>query len=169
MTSTPVPRTSKLPQALFRLSIVIITIYGLFASLYWPMTAIDPDVVEAFKRLQPANNTALIIACSVWTLVLVSVAAFNPGLHLKQGKAGPWLLLLGFGVAAASVVLPTSYASIAVYNVIPWDAPYPDQLTPIISWGGVALAVVGAIGALRAGAKHHGRSTSDGDLIDQRR
>jgi len=160
---------NRLPSTLFRVSIATVAIYGLFASLYWPMTAIDPNVFNAFEQLQPANNTALIIACSVWTLLLAAVGTFSPRLQPKQGRTSRWLLLLGFGFAAASVALPTSFASIAVYNVIPWDAPYPDQLTPIIIWAGVALATVGAIGALATGTKNSGRSTLGGDLIERGR
>jgi hypothetical protein len=146
-------------------AVVVLITYGVFASLFWPITAVSPDVWEkGYAQLPAPNVTGTIIATTIW-VVLTLVAAWG-AIRLSRGatttqRAGVTLALLG--TATMFLYVPVTFASVAVYNVIPTTTPYPDRVTPYILAAGVLSAFTGGlITAIHAArTKQRTRATND--------
>ncbi|PPF32608.1 hypothetical protein [Pseudoclavibacter sp. AY1H1] len=131
--------------------------YGLFASLYWPFTAISEDVFsDAYSKLYVGNLIALLIVTAIWALLVAGGAVWLGARSTAlrgQGRTSTAFaqVLLLTGAGAVTLVGPTTFASVALYNVVNWDAAYPDNATPVVLWGGALLMIcAGAIGVIDA-------------------
>ena len=131
---------------------VLLIAYGIVASLYWPITAVSPDVWgEGYAALSSANTQALLASTIIW-VVLVLFAVIGAVVWTRNASArAVWSAgLAALGLAAVLLAVPTTFVSVAVYNVIPTTSEYPDQVTPIVLYGGGVLLLCGAVGGILA-------------------
>ncbi|MGH3691610.1 MAG: hypothetical protein ACRDT7_15780 [Microbacterium sp.] len=124
--------------SVFLAATIALVAYGLFATLYWPVTAVSADVwTDGYARMPSENVTAMCIGTAVWLLLAIVLSVSS-----VRNRRPPFLI--SFGIIAITLLMPTTLASVAVYNVIPTSSPYPDMLTPFVLLLG-AVSIVGGI------------------------
>lgn len=140
--------------------------YGLFASLYWPFTAVSSQVWgEAYARVPAANTIALLVVTTLWTGI---TAAGTLLLHrtrraFERHRLVWWALVLGFlGASAAALLVLTGFASVGVYNTVPETIAYPDRFTPFVVRAGLLALLVAAVLGVLAVVRHRPRQRRPG-------
>lgn len=142
--------------SVFLAATIALVAYGLFASLYWPVTAVSADVwTDGYARMPSENITAMCIGTAGWLLLAIVLSARS-----VRDRRPP--LLISFGIIAITVLIPTTLASVAVYNVIPTSSPYPDVLTPFVLLLG-AVSLVGGIVVSGASRRRRAREVAASD------
>lgn len=122
----------------FVTTMTVLIAYGLFASLYWPVTAISFDVWGlGYSRIPSENRAATVVGTIFWATIAVVLTITT----VTRNRPSAFVSI---GIVALTLVGPTTLAGVGVYNTVPTSTPYPDQVTPFVLGAGL-LSLAGAL------------------------